>query len=70
MINKKLIHAIGNKDMSRKEFLRYSGVVLLSVFGLKGIITLLASPDSSDKHQTNNDSKLASRSFGSGKYGA
>lgn len=74
VINKKLIQSITNKDMSRKDFLRYSGVVLLSVLGLKGIIALLSSSNLSTQHKTsntdNNDPNLAKRSFGSGKYGA
>jgi len=54
--------------MDRKEFLKYSGVALLGLVGLKGIVSLLSL---SDEHSTAGlAEKSGSRGFGSGKYGA
>lgn len=60
---KNIIQTIGDKEMDRKEFLKYSGLFLLSVVGLKTIVNLLSQPDYEIKEQT-------ARGFGSGKYGA
>lgn len=54
--------------MDRKEFLKYSGMALIGLVGLKGLATLLTS---SDGHQINSfTQKSDSKGFGSGKYGA
>lgn len=69
MINKDIFKAIGNKEMDRKDFLKYSGLVLLSMIGLRAFVSLLS--------QSNNHTipalksqKEATHGFGSGKYGA
>lgn len=67
MVKNNLVKAIFDREMDRKEFLKYSGLVLLSVFGLKGLISLLSVPEkiaSSDDYN-----KRDNRGFGSGKYG-
>ena len=64
---KNIIKAISEKEMDRKDFLKYSGVVLLGVVGLKGILTLLAP---SEKPVASNASQQQGRGFGTGKYGA
>lgn len=63
---KSIIKAIGEKEMDRKDFLKYSGVVLLSLIGLKGVVSLInqadktiSAPQTPERH-----------GFGSGKYGA
>jgi hypothetical protein len=67
VINKSLIKKLSDKEMDRKDFLKYSGVVLAGVVGLKGLLTLINQPDNSSvASQTQN----SSRGFGSGKYGA
>lgn len=53
--------------MDRKDFLKYSGVVLAGVVGLKGLLTLINQPDNS---QVVSQTQNSSRGFGSGKYGA
>lgn len=50
--------------MDRKDFLKYSGLVLLSVVGFKGIAGLLTHPE---KHLGR--SNESGRGFGGGKYG-
>lgn len=52
--------------MDRKDFLKYSGLLLVSVVGLKGILTALGSIES----QTSNQHAKVTRGFGGGKYGA
>lgn len=69
VIDKNIFKAIGNKDMDRKDFLKYSGLVLLSIVGLKTFVSLLSQ---SDNHTIPalGSQKEATRGFGSGKYGA
>ncbi len=59
---------ISDREMDRREFLKYGGLVLLSLVGLKGVVNLLArvntTPDSNVK-----SGAQATRGFGSGKYG-
>ena len=68
MINKNIVQTILNKEMDRKEFLKYSGLVLLSLVGLKTIISLLNQP--SEKLTVIESRKESMHGFGSGKYGA
>jgi hypothetical protein len=67
VINKSLIQKLSDKEMDRKDFLKYSGVILAGVVGLKGILSLVSQ---ADKQPTALQSDQASRGFGSGKYGA
>lgn len=64
MINRDTVQAIKDKQMDRKDFLKYSGLVLLSVVGLKTFANLISKVDvnQSAKHES-------SRGFGGGKYG-
>jgi hypothetical protein len=68
VINKNIVQTILNKEMDRKEFLKYSGLVLLSLVGLKTIISLLNQPD--NKSAVVESHKETMHGFGSGKYGA
>lgn len=63
---KNLFHTIGEKEMDRKNFLRYSGLVLLSLIGLKGLVNVLIQ---SQSKVVINDHDNKPRGFGSGKYG-
>ncbi|HUC96776.1 MAG TPA: hypothetical protein VMR16_03900 [Candidatus Saccharimonadales bacterium] len=65
---KNIIQTIKDKEMDRKDFLKYSGVALLGIVGLRGIATLLTVPD--NQPTNNSDKKNQGRGFGSGKYGA
>lgn len=68
-VNKKnIVQTIKDKEMDRKEFLKYSGVALLGLVGLKGIAALLTS--SNERPVANLIEKSDGRGFGSGKYGA
>jgi hypothetical protein len=69
VINKDTIQSIGDKEMDRKDFLKYSGLVLLSVIGLKTITNILIQPDAK-KTLTVNTGNKNPRGFGDGKYGA
>lgn len=61
------IQAICNKQMDRKDFLKYSGMALLSVVGLKGLVSLLVAPEK--QISVNNSKANEQHGFGSGKYG-
>lgn len=67
MSTKKLIQTISEKEMDRKEFLKYSGYALLGLVGLKGLVSLLV-PTTNTQLKSKNES--VARGFGSGKYGA
>ncbi|MEI6229077.1 MAG: hypothetical protein WCP11_03605 [Candidatus Saccharibacteria bacterium] len=68
MINKKLIKAIGDKQMDRKDFLKFSGLVVASAVGLKTVASLLVKTNNSQIAKSGNGKQVAS-GFGSGKYG-
>jgi len=67
MVNKNLVQKIGDQEMDRKAFLKYSGLLLASLVGLRGIISLLTV---SEPPQPIIDNKQTAKGFGSGKYGA
>jgi len=52
--------------MDRKEFLKYSGVALIGLVGLKGVLALLQS----DKTPVVSVKYDQTRGYGGGKYGA
>lgn len=67
MINKSIIQKLSDKEMDRKDFLKYSGAILIGVVGLKGLTSLIAQID----QPTPTVAKIEqSRGFGSGRYGA
>ena len=68
VIKKNIIQTIRDKEMDRKDFLKYSGLVVLGFAGFKTIIDLLSLPDNR-KVTVIESKKEASRGFGSGKYG-
>jgi len=53
--------------MDRKDFLKYSGVALLGIVGLRGIVSMLSVPDNKPSAPAQ---KSDTHGFGSGKYGA
>jgi len=65
---KNIIQTIKEKEMDRKDFLKYSGVVLIGIVGLKGIISMLTVPP--EHSSVGIVEKNESRGFGSGKYGS
>jgi hypothetical protein len=64
--NKNVLQNIRDHEMDRKDFLKYSGIVLIGIVGLKGLLALLAQPEIPTTISTAQQSK---RGFGSGKYG-
>ena len=68
MSKKNIIQTIKNKEMDRKEFLKYSGFTMLGLVGLRGVAALFELPE--NNLIKNTTQKNESRGFGSGKYGA
>lgn len=66
VIKKNIIQTIKDKEMTRKDFLKYSGVILVGIVGLKGIMSLLTS---ADEKLTNNQANNTGSGFGNGRYG-
>ncbi len=69
VISKKILQTINDKVMKRKDFLKYSGLVLISLVGLKGLVTILTQKETVSTLATTNSEKPSS-GFGGGKYGA
>lgn len=55
---------IMNREMTRKEFLIYLGMLMLTIFGISSFIKNIQS-----LNPTKNTKKLSETSFGSGVYG-
>ena len=68
MSTKKIVQTISEKEMDRKQFLKYSGYALLSLVGLKGVVNLLTPVK--EVRVESADQNKSKRGFGSGKYGA
>ena len=69
MIDKNIIQAIKDKEMDRKDFLKFSGLVVLSLVGVSKVVSLLTKPDS-PKLAAAKPSKKATRGYGGGGYGS
>lgn len=71
MINKTIIQKISDQEMDRKTFLKYSGLMLVGVVGLRGLATLLTgdTPQPIASKQKLETPNVNSRGFGGGKYG-
>ncbi len=69
MADKNVLKIIKDKEMDRKDFLKYSGLVLLSLVGLKAVTALLDENGVTKKIINIPDNSNASRGFGGGKYG-
>jgi hypothetical protein len=61
------IQKILTKEMTRKEFLAYLGMLLLTIFGISALLKNLASLNPTKSKIAKNVTKP---SFGSGAYGA
>jgi hypothetical protein len=64
---KDIFQTIKNKEMDRKDFLKYSGLTLATIVGLKGVISILSQDDG--RKNVNSTQKQSTHGFGSGKYG-
>lgn len=70
MIDNKKLNELLNTPMSRKQFLKYIGIMALSLFGVSNVINSITSGHNKGVKQI--DGGLAAnnkRGFGSGKYG-
>lgn len=67
MLNDFDIKKILDQKLNRKDFLRYVGVLLLSVFGVSNLLSSLTKNSKAVQPQA--DTKLKN-GFGGGKYGA
>jgi hypothetical protein len=67
MINKAIMQKLSDKEMDRKDFLKYSRLILAGVVGLKGILSIVGQDDTQPVPSQPDQS---SRGFGGGKYGA
>ena len=67
MNKKNILQNIRNREMDRKDFLKYSGIVLVGVVGLKSLLAILAQPELPRLSDT---SQVSKKGFGGGKYGA
>jgi hypothetical protein len=59
------LDVIFNKEMDRKNFLKYSGGILLGVLGITGLLRLLAG----SPHTQMPDEHPVSNGYGSSRYG-
>ena len=72
MAENRIISTIREKEMDRREFLKYIAFVAMGVVGLKGLISLIGAVDvNRDLTFTKqSDSRVQKTGFGGGKYGA
>ena len=68
MISKGTIQAIKDKEMDRKGFLKYTGLLVLSLVGLKTVISLLSQPDN-NKIITSKRGRDIASGYGNSGYG-
>lgn len=66
MIDKNIIKKIKDQEMDRKAFLKYSGLALVGLVGLRGLVALLAG-DAQQPIASKQNSN--SSGFGGGRYG-
>ena len=69
MINKEVLKSITSKEMDRKEFLKYCGLVLVAAVGLKPILNIFARLNDDNKTTLTDAKQNTGRGFGGGKYG-
>jgi hypothetical protein len=68
VINKDILRDIRDKEMDRKTFLKYCGITMLSLIGLKTAVNLLSEFD--NKKPASNSKGSSTNGFSGGKYGA
>lgn len=67
-INKSTIQAIKDKEMNRKDFLKFSGLIVLSLVGVGKVVSLLTKADS-PKLAVTKPHEQTTRGYGGGGYG-
>lgn len=68
MINKNILNSIGKKEMDRKDFLKLSGLAILSLVGVGKVVSFLTKTDSSKLTITKPHEQIT-RGYGGGGYG-
>lgn len=69
IIDKNIIKNISSKEMDRKDFLKYCGVVLVGLIGFKSVAALLMESSENKKVAVVQPNSRAKQGFGSGSYG-
>ncbi len=70
MTVKDQIQALTKKEMDRKDFLKYSGTLLLAVIGVTGFLRIvLGSHELSKPTASDNKNEIVSAGYGSSPYG-
>jgi len=64
-----IVQTIREKEMDRRDFLKYVGIILLSAIGLRGLMSLLSNSNDNPVNKIVNNSEKG-HGFGGGKYGA
>ena len=65
---KQQLDSILNQEMDRKNFLQYSGSILLAVLGISGLLRILLSSEKTQILKTSADIK-PTNGYGSSRYG-
>lgn len=68
LVMNRAVFGVLNKKMTRTEFLRYLGLMMVSVIGISTMLKNLSELDPKAK-KTNKLSSSGKRTFGSGAYG-
>jgi hypothetical protein len=68
VVGKDIVKAVANKEMDRKGFLKYSGLVLLSLIGLKTLASLLNNT-TAQQISASEQNRESKNGFGGGRYG-
>lgn len=66
---KRLLHNLEEKDMDRRDFLKYAGALVLGVVSAKTALGLLI-PEEMTKLPTGDNKQKTGRGFGASRYGA
>lgn len=67
MINKNILNSIGKKEMDRKDFLKFSGLVILSLVGVGRVVSFLTKADDNNLAIAGSHEQTT-RGYGSGGY--
>ncbi|NTW61556.1 hypothetical protein HGB24_02630 [Candidatus Saccharibacteria bacterium] len=70
VLDKGIVKSIKTMEMDRKEFLKYSGIILVGVLGLGGILKLVTNSNNQNIIPISKSSGDGGRGFGNGRYGA
>lgn len=68
MIDKNIVQTIGNKEMDRKDFLKFGGLAVLSLIGVGKVVSLLTKDDS-PKLAITKSQKQTVHGYGGSGYG-